>query len=86
MILQTMQHPNVVTMKYSFMANSRLYLVMDYVTGADLKKIVDSTELHSIPLSQYRRWFAQLVVALEYIHSKGIIHRDVKPANCMIGK
>jgi hypothetical protein len=31
-------------------------------------------------------WFAELVLAVEYLHSLGIIHRDVKPANCMIGK
>jgi hypothetical protein len=86
MILQTMQHPNVVAMKYAFMSNSRLYLVMDYIAGANLKQITDSTREKDIPQVVFQRWFAQLIVALEYIHEKGIIHRDVKPANCMIGK
>ncbi len=83
-ILQMMQHPNVVNLKYSFVTGNRLYLVMTYIRGGNLKEIIDRDKLigvhHLIP------WFAELILAIEYVHSVGIIHRDIKPANCMIGK
>jgi len=82
-ILQMMQHPNVVSLKYSFISNSRLYLVMSYIRGGNLKQVVERDRLG---LPQLHLWFAELVLAIEYVHSIGIIHRDIKPANCMIGR
>jgi hypothetical protein len=81
-ILQKMQHPNIVRFQYSFLTNNRLYLVMKYITGGNLKQVI---ERDSPSLLQLRIWFAELVLAVEYIHNVGIIHRDIKPANCMIG-
>ena len=81
-ILQMINHKNVVNMKYSFIQNSKLYLVMSYIQGGNLKQLVESELLDLCILTRY---FAELVLAVEYIHSMGIIHRDVKPANCLIG-
>jgi serine/threonine protein kinase len=58
-------------------------LVMDYIKGGTLKQIIDR-DGDKITLATLRLWFAELIIALEYIHSLNIIHRDVKPANCMI--
>jgi hypothetical protein len=81
-ILQKMQHPNIVKFQYSFLTNNRLYLVMRYITGGNLKQVI---ERDAPSLIQLRIWFAELILAIEYIHQVGIIHRDIKPANCMIG-
>ncbi|RYH20361.1 serine/threonine-protein kinase [archaeon] len=81
-ILQRMNHPNVINLKYAFMANSRLYLVMSYISCGNLKQVV---ERDNPSLDVLKLWFAELVQAIQYIHSIGIIHRDIKPANCMIG-
>jgi serine/threonine protein kinase len=56
---------------------------MSYIRGGNLKQVIESDELEISHLTLY---FEELVLALEYIHSLGIIHRDVKPANCMIGE
>ena len=80
-ILQKMQHPNIVKFLYSFLSNNRLYLVMKYVTGGNLKQVI---ERDRPTLLQLRIWFAELISAVEYIHNVGILHRDIKPANCMI--
>jgi serine/threonine protein kinase len=82
-ILQMLQHPNVVNMKYSFRNHNRLFLVLSYVRGGNLKQIVERDHLEVDKLVSL---FAELVLALDYIHSMGVIHRDVKPANCMIGE
>ena len=82
-ILQKMQHPNVVNLKYSFISNNRLYLVMSFIRGGNLKQVIERAP---VEFPQLRYWFAELVLAIEYVHSVGIIHRDIKPANCMIGQ
>lgn len=82
LILQQMQHENVVKFEYCIILKNRIYLVMQYVRGGNLKQIVERDKPN---LGLLRFWFAELVLALDYVHSLGIIHRDVKPANCMIG-
>lgn len=82
LILQQMQHPNVINFKYCIMTRTRIYLVMNYVRGGNLKQIVERLNLD---ISILILWYAELILALEYVHGLGIIHRDVKPANCIIG-
>eukprot|EP01041_Mallomonas_annulata_P003802 gene3802-7567_t len=82
-ILQKMKHRNVVNFKYCLLHKTRTYLVMSYIRGGSLSQIMKGT--HKPELSVLTLWFAELVLALEYVHGLGIIHRDVKPANCMIG-
>jgi hypothetical protein len=81
-LLMMSKHPNIVDLKYSFIDNNRLCLVMSYVNGGNLKQVIERDELG---LKDLVFLFAELVLAIEYVHSKGIIHRDVKPTNCMIG-
>ena len=81
MVLQQLQHKNVITFNFCLMANSRMYLVMKYVEGGTLKQLM---ERHHPPIAHLAFWFEELVSALDYVHSCGIIHRDVKPANCLI--
>ena len=81
LILTQMKHPNVMALKYCIMNDSCVYLVMEYVRGGNLKQII---EKYAPDLNTMTLWFAELVLAIEYVHSLGIQHRDVKPVNCMI--
>jgi len=56
--------------------------VMEYVEGGDLGTLIKN--IGSLPLDLARMYFAETVLALEYIHNLGIIHRDLKPDNLLI--
>ena len=78
-LLSKLKHPFIVNMHFAFQDFSKLYLVMDLLTGGDLRyhiaKIKTFTEI------QTKFFLANLIIALEYIHSQKIIHRDIKPEN-----
>lgn len=80
-ILQQLQHPNIVHFKFCLIRRAKIYIVMEYIRGGTLRQIIAQDE-HS--LDDLKIWFAQLVSALGYLHDNGIMHRDVKPSNCMI--
>src|ERR1022692_1680127 len=76
-----LSHPNIVTIYDMDEADGLAYIAMAYVNGPTLEKILASPE----PLSGARmlRILLQAASALDYAHGKGIVHRDVKPANIM---
>ncbi|WP_354697798.1 serine-threonine kinase [Paraconexibacter sp. AEG42_29] len=76
-------HPNVIPVFYAGENESRLYLAMRYVSGEDLRTLVRREG----PLDPARavRILAQVASALDAAHASGIVHRDVKPANVLLG-
>lgn len=66
----------------SFKDESFLFLLMDYINGYDLMDICYNTD--GIPLDLIQLYTAQLILTIEYLHSKNIIHRDIKLNNIMI--
>jgi serine/threonine-protein kinase len=86
--LARLDHPNLPKVSDYFSMNGREYLVMDFVEGRDLQEILQvalrSNEFLAEP--QVLGWAAQLLDALEYMHSQDppVIHRDIKPGNIKI--
>ena len=77
-----LQHPNIV-MVYEFGQQDELsYLVMEYVEGASLSRIVSSGA--RLPLNTKFDLVHQLCDALAYAHEHGVVHRDIKPSNICV--
>ncbi|GAB2265364.1 hypothetical protein Dimus_000424 [Dionaea muscipula] len=82
-ILITARNPFVVRFFYSFTCKENLYLVMEYLNGGDLFSLLRN--LGCLDEDMTRVYIAEVVLALEYLHSLNVIHRDLKPDNLLIG-
>lgn len=81
-IQSRLSHPNIVTLYNLLFSNDVYFIVMEYVDGITLQELIQKTGL--IPENQALKIFDQILNGLKYAHSKGIIHRDIKPGNIMI--
>lgn len=82
-LLHRLRHPNLPRVTdHFFIPGQGQYLVMDFVEGEDLNQVLVRQGL--VPQAQALDWMGQVLDALDYLHSKNVIHRDVKPANVKI--
>jgi len=81
-ILARLEHPNLVDVLDFFEEGDKAYLVMTLVEGESLTEQIERDG--ALPEDMVLRWADQLLDALAYCHSQGIIHRDIKPANILI--
>ncbi|XP_073028700.1 CBL-interacting serine/threonine-protein kinase 23-like isoform X2 [Primulina eburnea] len=80
--MKLITHPNVIRM-HEVMANkSKIFIVMEFVNDGELfDKIATSRRLGE---DEARKYFQQLVNAVDYCHSRGVYHRDLKPENLLL--
>jgi len=81
-IMSFTDNPFVVSMFCSFETKRYLCMVMEYVEGGDCATLLKN--MGPFPLDLARLYFAETVLAVEYLHSFGIVHRDLKPDNLLI--
>ena len=81
-VAASLEHPNIIPIYEAGGENDVFYIAMRYIDGADLKtRLKESGQLDA---QQVVSLVAQVAAALEAAHAKGLIHRDVKPANILI--
>src|SRR3954464_5513775 len=62
------------------------FIVMEYVAGQSLDRLIDSSPAKKLPLASALQLVYEVAEALDYAHSQGVIHSDIKPANILITK
>lgn len=75
-------HPFLVNLEFLFQNEERLYFVMPFVRGGELYKVFTAQKRFSEEQTLF--FAAQLIVAIGYLHSKGIVHRDLKLENILL--
>jgi serine/threonine-protein kinase len=78
----SLSHPNIIPVYAVREGSDIVYFVMKYVAGRSLESVV--RELGPLPIPMLRTIVTQVGSALGYAHRKGVVHRDVKPANIML--
>ncbi|CAB3364666.1 Hypothetical predicted protein [Cloeon dipterum] len=84
-LLSSLKHPNVISL-IEVMKNDvkdKLYMVLEFCLSS-LQSLLDSVPDKKLPLSQAHYYFCQLIDGLEYLHSRRIVHKDLKPGNLLL--
>ncbi|KAI3833767.1 hypothetical protein MKW92_017158 [Papaver armeniacum] len=80
--MKLIKHPNVVQLHEVMASKTKIYIVLEFVNGGELfDKIVHHGRLKE---DEARRYFHQLINAVDYCHSRGVYHRDLKPENLLL--
>lgn len=80
-VMRLVRHPNVVELKEVMATKQRVYFVMEYVKGGELFAKVAKGRLKE---DLARKYFQQLISAVDFCHSRGVSHRDLKPENLLL--
>jgi protein kinase A len=83
-MLQEVKHPFLITLWGTFQDSKNLYMVMDFVEGGELFSLLRKSQRFPNPVAKF--YAAEVTLALEYLHSKHIIYRDLKPENLLLDR
>ncbi|OBH23844.1 nuclease PIN [Mycobacterium sp. E342] len=80
----TLWHPHIVGVHDRGEFNGHLWISMDYVEGTDASRLVKERHPDGMPIDEVRAIVHAVAGALDYAHDRGLLHRDVKPANILL--
>ncbi|XP_025062561.1 serine/threonine-protein kinase Nek4 isoform X5 [Alligator sinensis] len=84
-LLSLLRHPNIVTYRESWEGeDGLLYIVMGFCEGGDLYHKLKEQKGKLLPETRVVEWFVQIAMALQYLHEKHILHRDLKTQNVFL--
>ena len=81
-ILGSLRSPFLVQLRFAFQTDDKLYMVMDYVPGGELFYHLKQSRRFTEPRTRF--YAAEILLALECLHSHGFIYRDLKPENILL--
>ncbi|KAG8590022.1 hypothetical protein GDO81_006598 [Engystomops pustulosus] len=81
-ILVEVNHPFIVKLHYAFQTEGKLYLILDFLRGGDLFTRLSKEVMFTEEDVKY--YLAELALALDHLHTLGIIYRDLKPENILL--
>lgn len=80
-VMRLVRHPNVVELFEVMASKAKIYIVMEYVKGGELFNKVAKGKMKE---DAARKFFRQLISAVDFCHSRGVYHRDLKPENLLV--
>lgn len=80
----TLWHPHIVGVHDRGAFNGHLWISMDYVEGTDASRLVKESHPEGMPIHEVCAIVQAVAGALDYAHDRGLLHRDVKPANILL--
>ncbi|KAG8689500.1 camp-dependent protein kinase catalytic subunit [Ceratobasidium sp. 394] len=82
-VLATVRHPFIVNLWGTFQDVNNLFMVMDFVPGGELFTLLRKSKRFPSPVAKF--YSAEVILAIDYLHSHDIIYRDLKPENILLG-
>lgn len=83
-LLRYLDHPNIVEYKASFVEEGVLIIVMEYCDVGDLSYFIRKKKGEYFTEDEIMNWFIQISMALDYIHGRKVLHRDIKASNIFL--
>ena len=80
-ILKKSSSPFIITLHYAFQTPENLYMIIDYCPGGDLDTIIQTRFFEE---NEAKFYIAELIIAIDYLHTNNILYRDLKPENILI--
>lgn len=80
-ILEKIVHPFICSLRYAFQDQTKLFMVLDFFTGGELFFHLNKGRF---PEERARFYIAEILLALEHLHSRNIVYRDLKPENVLL--
>ncbi|KAL1290128.1 hypothetical protein HN51_058514 [Arachis hypogaea] len=80
-IMRLVKHPNVLRLYEVLATKTKIYFIIEYAKGGELFNKVARGKLHE---DMARRYFQQLISAVDFCHRRGVYHRDLKPENLLL--
>eukprot|EP00808_Paulinella_micropora_P000069 g11292.t1 len=81
--LQRLDHPHIVRLKDAYETVSRIWMVLELLRGEELFQKITASE-KGLGKETTVKYFYQLLLAVKYLHERGVVHRDLKPSNIMV--
>uniref|UniRef100_A0A7S4DZX4 non-specific serine/threonine protein kinase n=2 Tax=Lotharella globosa TaxID=91324 RepID=A0A7S4DZX4_9EUKA len=81
-ILQSLQHPFLMTLRFAFQTSQKLYFVLDFYRGGELFFHLKNQKRFEVPLAKL--YVGEVALALGHLHSLGYVYRDLKPENILL--
>ena len=85
-IMSALDHPYIVKYYDYFIENKTLHILMEYCERGDLNKHIKAQAGRPMPEQRIWKFFIQICMGLEYLHSKKVLHRDIKSMNVFLTK
>ncbi|KAI0229171.1 Testis-specific serine/threonine-protein kinase 2, partial [Lamellibrachia satsuma] len=85
-ILQKLRHRNIAEMLEYHLINGRLCLVMEFCENGNLEQLLSMRPSGFLPEAIARKYFRDMINAIEYIHKLSIVHRDIKCQNFVLDR